>query len=89
MAAIRDPDPVVFLEPKRPYRAPRGVVVYDGTELPLDRCSPLRDGTDLTLVSWGASILETLAAAESLAGGGISAEVGRNMFSGIKRVVTN
>jgi 2-oxoisovalerate dehydrogenase E1 component beta subunit len=75
LAAIRDPDPVVFLEPKRLYRAPREPVVDDGRPLPLDRCRVLREGTDLTLVTWGASSVETLAAAESLAADGSGAEV--------------
>jgi pyruvate dehydrogenase E1 component beta subunit len=75
LAAIRDPDPVVFLEPKRIYRMFKEQVVDDGTALPLDVCFTLREGTDLTLVSWGASVHETLAAADALAEDGISAEV--------------
>ncbi|MFQ5939928.1 MAG: alpha-ketoacid dehydrogenase subunit beta [Alphaproteobacteria bacterium] len=75
LAAIRDPDPVVFLEPKRIYRAPKEEVADEGTALPLDRCFVLREGNDLTLVTWGAMITETLAAADTLAGQGISAEV--------------
>jgi pyruvate dehydrogenase E1 component beta subunit len=75
LAAIRDPDPVVFLEPKRVYRAPKEAVADDGTAAPLDACFVLREGADLTLVSWGAMIAETLAAAEALSGEGIEAEV--------------
>lgn len=75
LASIRDPDPVVFLEPTRLYRASKEEVSDDGTALPLDRCFVLREGTDLTLVSWGAMIKETLAAAERLAAEGTSAEV--------------
>jgi pyruvate dehydrogenase E1 component beta subunit len=75
LAAIRDPDPVVFLEPKRIYRAPKEEVKDDGTAAPLDSCFILREGTDITLVTWGAMILEVLAAAESLADDGIEAEV--------------
>lgn len=75
LAAIRDPDPVVFLEPKRIYRALREPVVDDGQALPLDRAFVLRAGRDLTLVSWGAMLTETLAAAETLAAEGIEAEV--------------
>jgi 2-oxoisovalerate dehydrogenase E1 component beta subunit len=75
LAAIRDPDPVVFLEPKRIYRAQREEVVDDGTALPLDTCFTLREGSDLTLIGWGAMLQETLAAAEALAAEGISAEV--------------
>ncbi len=75
LAAIRDPDPVVFLEPKRLYRSSREDVVDDGASLPLDRCDTLRTGDDLTLVTWGASTLETLAAADRLAADGIDADV--------------
>jgi pyruvate dehydrogenase E1 component beta subunit len=75
LAAIRDPDPVLFLEPKRIYRALREPVVDDGQALPLDRAFVLRPGRDLTLVSWGAMLTETLAAAQVLATEGIDAEV--------------
>ena len=75
LAAIRDPDPVVFLEPTRLYRAAREEVEDDGAALPLDRCFVLREGSDITFVTWGAMIKETLAAADTLAGEGISVEV--------------
>jgi len=75
LAAIRDPDPVIFLEPKRVYRASREAVVDDGGALPLDRCFTVLTGSDVTLVSWGAMLKETLDAAETLAGEGIDAEV--------------
>jgi len=75
LAAIRDPDPVVFLEPKRVYRAPKEAVADDGSALPLDKAFVLREGRDVTLVSWGAMLRETLAAAETLAAEGKEAEV--------------
>ncbi|MDX1457347.1 MAG: alpha-ketoacid dehydrogenase subunit beta [Marinobacter sp.] len=75
LAAIRDPDPVVFLEPKRIYRAVTQTVEDNGEALPLDTCFTLREGDDVTLISWGASIMETLEAASSLAEQGVSAEV--------------
>ncbi len=75
LAAIRDPDPVVFFEPTRLYRATREEVKDDGVALPLDRAFVLRDGRDVTLVTWGSAVLETLAAAATLAGQGVSAEV--------------
>ena len=75
LAAIRDPDPVVFLEPKRVYRLGKQVVEDNGEALPLDTCFVLRDGIDITLVSWGASIKETLEAAQQLAQIGVDAEV--------------
>jgi 2-oxoisovalerate dehydrogenase E1 component beta subunit len=75
LSAIRDPDPVVFLEPTRLYRAAREEVVDDGTAIPLESCITLRPGRDLTLVSWGAMLKETLAAAEQLSAEGVEAEV--------------
>ena len=75
LAAIRDPDPVVFLEPKRVYRLGKQEVEDNGAALPLDSCFVLRDGIDVTLVSWGASIKETLEAASKLSQIGVDAEV--------------
>jgi pyruvate dehydrogenase E1 component beta subunit len=75
LAATRDPDPVVFLEPKRIYRSVHEEVDDDGGALPLDRCFTLRDGDDLTMVTWGACVTETLAAADTLAADGIRADV--------------
>lgn len=75
LAAIRDPDPVIFLEPTRLYRAVKEDVEDDGEAAELDRCFVLREGTDITLVTWGAMTRETLAAADALAEEGIRAEV--------------
>jgi pyruvate dehydrogenase E1 component beta subunit len=75
LASIRDPDPVVFLEPKRIYRLQKQEVVDDGKALPLDVCYTLREGDDVTLVTWGAMTFETLKAADNLAEKGISCEV--------------
>ncbi|VAW88920.1 Branched-chain alpha-keto acid dehydrogenase, E1 component, beta subunit [hydrothermal vent metagenome] len=75
LAAIQDPDPVVFLEPKRIYRMMKQEVPDDGEALPLDVCFQLRDGTDVTLVTWGAMTHETLQAAEQLEIEGISCDV--------------
>jgi pyruvate dehydrogenase E1 component beta subunit len=75
LSAIRDPDPVVFLEPTRLYRSAKGEVVDDGTTQPLDVAFILREGSDVTLIAWGAILKETLAAADTLAGEGIRAEV--------------
>ena len=75
LAAIRDPDPVLFLEPKRIYRLNKEEVIDDGEELPLDMCFELREGNDITLVTWGSMVKETLEAADQLASQGISAEV--------------
>jgi pyruvate dehydrogenase E1 component beta subunit len=75
LAAIRDPDPVVFLEPKRIYRLQKQEVADDGKALPLDVCYTLREGDDVTLVTWGAMTFETLKAADQLAGEGIGCDV--------------
>ena len=75
LAAIRDPDPVVFLEPKRIYRLQKQEVEDNGEALPLDTCYILREGDDVTIVTWGAMTFETLKAAEELDKEGVSAEV--------------
>jgi len=75
LAAIRSPDPVVFLEPKRIYRLQKQEVVDDGEALPLDVCYTLAEGDDVTLVTWGAMTFETQKAAKALASEGISCEV--------------
>ena len=75
LASIRSPDPVVFLEPTRMYRMNKQAVEDDGEALPLDTCFILKEGTDVTLVSWGAMIFETLQAAKKLEEDGVSCEV--------------
>lgn len=75
LASIRDPDPVVFLEPTRIYRYVKQEVVDDGTALPLDLCFILREGDDVTIVTWGAMTAEVMQAAEQLAAQNVSAEV--------------
>ncbi|MCI3952469.1 MAG: pyruvate dehydrogenase component (beta subunit) oxidoreductase protein [Burkholderiales bacterium] len=75
LAAIRDPDPVIFLEPTRLYRLFKEDVEDDGQALPLDSCFTLREGSDVTLVAWGAMTYEALAAAADLADEGVNAEV--------------
>jgi 2-oxoisovalerate dehydrogenase E1 component beta subunit len=75
LAAIRDPDPVMFLEPVRLYRLVRQEISDDGTALPLDVCYRLREGQDVTIVTWGAMTFETLRAADQLQKDGVSCEV--------------
>jgi pyruvate dehydrogenase E1 component beta subunit len=75
LAAIRDPDPVIFLEPARIYRLVKQEIADDGAALPLDVCYTLRDGDDVTIVTWGAMSADVLKAAEHLAKDGIGAEV--------------
>ncbi len=75
LAAIRSPDPVIFLEPKRIYRLVKQEVPDNGVALPLEKAFVLREGSDVTLISWGASMHETQQAAQALALEGISAEI--------------
>ena len=75
LAAVRDPDPVIFFEPTRLYRLFKEDVADDGEALPLDVCFTLRAGSDVTLVSWGGMLQETQAAADALEQEGIMAEV--------------
>ncbi|WP_420426553.1 alpha-ketoacid dehydrogenase subunit beta [Algiphilus sp.] len=73
LAAIRDPDPVVFLEPTRLYRLFRQEVEDDGMALPLDSCFVEQEGDDLTLISWGSTLVEVREAAQRLEAEGIGA----------------
>lgn len=75
LAAIRDPDPVVFLEPTRLYRMNKQEVEDNGEALPLDTCFVLREGEDVTLVTWGSMVHESLQAAKKLEEQGIDVEV--------------
>jgi len=75
IAAIRDPDPVLFLEHKRTYRLIKGDVPESDGVVPIGRASIARPGTDVTAVSYGMMLHETLAAAEVLSAEGISVEV--------------
>jgi len=75
LAAMRNPDPVVFLEPKRIYRLVKQPVADDGVPLPIGKCFTLKQGEDVTLISWGACIYETMQAATQLNDEGVSVEV--------------
>ncbi len=75
LAAIRDPDPVLFLEPKRVYRLLKQDVEDNGEDLPIGTCFVEREGSDVTLISWGAMMHETLQAAEELKAAGVGADV--------------
>jgi pyruvate dehydrogenase E1 component beta subunit len=74
-SAIRDPDPVLFLEPKRIYRAVREEVAEGMEPIPLGRARQVRSGRDLTVVAWGAMVREAQKAAETLAAEGVDAEI--------------
>ncbi len=64
VSAIRDPDPVIFLEPTRAYRSPREEVPEDEETFPLGRAHVVQEGKDLTLVTWGAMLHTCLQAVE-------------------------
>jgi 2-oxoisovalerate dehydrogenase E1 component beta subunit len=75
LAAIRDPDPVLFLEHKRTYRLIKGEVPEGDGVVPIGHATIARQGTDVTVVSYGMMMHESVAAAEMLSNEGISAEV--------------
>ena len=74
-AAIRDPDPVLFMEPKRIYRAFREPVPAEPYTVPLGKAAVAHPGDDVTLIGWGAMVRVCHDAAHALARDGVSAEV--------------
>jgi pyruvate/2-oxoglutarate/acetoin dehydrogenase E1 component len=74
-AAIEDPDPVVFLEPIRLYRAVKEEVPDPAATVPLGSAAVERPGDDVTLVAWGAMMKEARAACDRLAEAGVSVEL--------------
>ena len=66
-ASIHDPDPVIFLEHKRAYRAVKGEVPDEAYDVPIGKARVVREGTDLTIVSYGWYLQEAIAAAEEYA----------------------
>jgi len=75
IAAIRDPDPVVFMEPKRIYRAIRGEVPEKSYTVEIGKANITREGTDVTLIAYGAMVRECEKAANEAAAKGIKAEI--------------
>ncbi|MCD8512599.1 MAG: alpha-ketoacid dehydrogenase subunit beta [Nitrincola sp.] len=75
LAAIRDPNPVIFFEPKRIYRASVGEVPDDDYQLPLGKAEVVREGKDITLVAWGAQMEAIEKAADLAEKDGISCEL--------------
>ena len=75
LAAIRDPNPVIFFEPKAIYRASTGEVPDQDYELPLGEAVVVQSGTDITLLGWGAQMIQLNKAADIAAQQGISCEV--------------
>ncbi len=66
ISAIRDPDPVIFFEPKRIYRAFREEVPEDEYTIPIGKAKVIEEGTDVTIVTWGAMTIQCVNALDSL-----------------------
>ncbi|WP_436348212.1 alpha-ketoacid dehydrogenase subunit beta [Natronorubrum sp. FCH18a] len=75
ISAIRDPDPVLFMEPKHVYRSYREDIDEGSYTEPLGEAAVRQEGEDLTVISWGAMMHKTLEAVDNLADEGIDAEV--------------
>lgn len=75
LAAINDPDPVVFLEPKRIYRAGKQEVPAEMYEIPLGKAKVVKQGADITVVAWGAIVREVEKAVKLVEAEGISVEI--------------
>ncbi len=75
LAALRQPDPVLFFEPKRVYRAAKGEVPEGDYEVELSRARVMREGADVTVISWGAMVHEAEAAVLLAAEAGIDCEL--------------
>jgi pyruvate dehydrogenase E1 component beta subunit len=75
ISAIRSPEPVVFLEPKRIYRAVRQDIPEPLYTVPIGQARVVQEGTDVTLIGWGSMMQEVNQAAAQLSAEGIQAEV--------------
>ena len=75
LSAIRDDDPVMFFEPKRVYRALKMEVPEGEYTVPLSEAKVVREGKDVTCVTWGAMVFEAIAAAEEIKQQGVDAEI--------------
>ena len=75
LSSIRDPDPVIFFEPKRIYRAIREEVPEGDTVVPLGKARMVQEGKDVTIVAWGAMVREAVNAAEQLKADKVDAEI--------------
>ncbi len=75
LSAIRDPDPVLFFEPKRAYRAVKRDVPEGEYTVPLSKAAVVREGRHVTVIAWGAMLYEALDAANKAAAQGIECEV--------------
>lgn len=74
-SAIRSPEPVIFLEPKRIYRAVRQEIPDDLYTVPIGKARIVQEGTQVTAIAWGAMLHEVLQAAEQLSAEDVSVEV--------------
>jgi pyruvate dehydrogenase E1 component beta subunit len=75
LSSIRDPDPVIFMEPKRIYRAIREEVPEGDYAIPLGKARLVQEGKDVTVIAYGAMLREVLNAAEQLKGDKIDPEI--------------
>lgn len=75
ISAMRSPDPVVFLEPKRIYRAVRQEIPEEAYTVPIGKARLVREGSDVTVIAWGSMMHTVLQVAESLDASGISPEI--------------
>ncbi|MGO8989565.1 MAG: alpha-ketoacid dehydrogenase subunit beta [bacterium] len=75
LSSIRDPDPVIFMEPKRIYRAIREEVPEGDYTIPLGKARLVQEGKDVTIIAYGAMLREALNAAEQLKGDKIDPEI--------------
>jgi len=75
LSSIRDPDPVIFMEPKRIYRAIREEVPEGDYAIPLGKARLVQEGKDVTIIAYGAMLREALNAAEQLKGDKIDPEI--------------
>ena len=66
LSCIRDPDPIIFMEPKRIYRAIREEVPEGDYTIPLGKARMVQEGKDVTVIAWGAMVREVLSAGEQL-----------------------
>jgi 2-oxoisovalerate dehydrogenase E1 component beta subunit len=75
LASLRDPDPVLFFEPKRVYRAARSEVPEGDYTVPLSQAKVVRPGQHVTVLAWGAMLYEAIEAANQAAALGVDTEV--------------
>ncbi|HEX3770673.1 MAG TPA: alpha-ketoacid dehydrogenase subunit beta [Polyangiaceae bacterium] len=75
LASIRDPDPVLFFEPKRVYRAAKAEVPDGDYTVPLGKAAVVREGRHVTVLAWGAMLYEAVAAADEARERGIEVEI--------------